>query len=165
MLVCTLSKWWQGLVLLMIKMHPLQVIHTVRNEFHWPPIYKGSCRKLFCKDPPCITRKKIWRTRCVLVYRLIHGVWKRIGFRNRRFVDDLKCSCKMCSDIRNARTCVRTDPCPNNKNRKSFCFYTRGKCDCCVPYPCPRGQFFNKKTCTCDCPKGSKKVGKRCIGE
>ena len=137
----------------------------MKHEFHWPPIYRGSCSKLFCKDPPCLVRKKVWRKRCVLVYRLVHGYWKRIGFRTRRYEDHLACGCKECGDIISRSTCIRTKPCPNSANPKSFCFYKPGKCACCVPYPCPRGQIFDRDTCSCVCPKGSRKVGNKCIGE
>lgn len=142
-----------------------QTIHTVRNEFHWPPVYKGSCDKLKCKDPPCIARKTIWRFRCVLVYKIVNGCWKRIGFRRIRFLDHLSCSCKQCSDIESKSVCVNTKPCPNSYKLNSFCFYKPGGCDCCVPYPCPPGQVFDKKTCSCVCPKGSKKIGNKCVGE
>lgn len=146
---------------------PARVIHTVKGQFFWPPIYRGTCDKLFCKDPPCIARKFIWRSRCVLVYKLIHGYWKKIGFRTVRYIDHLKCGCKECSDIKDAKTCINTKPCPNTKSKLSFCYYDFKKrdCDCCIPYPCPPGQWFNKRTCSCDCPKGSRKVGRRCIGD
>ena len=145
----------------------IQTIHTVPNEFYWPPIYKGTCDKLStkCKDPPCIARETMWRSRCTLVYRIVKGCWKRIGFRTVHFLDHLKCSCKECKDITRPWECVTTKPCPSEYNSDSFCYYQRGKCDCCVPFSCPPGQYFNKRICDCACPKGTKKVGNKCIGE
>ena len=98
-----------------------QVIHSVPNEFHWPPIFRGSCDNLFCKDPPCFARRKVWRTRCVLVFKRIHGIWVKIGYRLRKYIDHLKCGCKECSDIRDRAWCIRTKPCPNSKDPNSFC--------------------------------------------
>ena len=93
------------------------------NEFHWPPIYRGSCDNLFCRDPPCFVRRKIWRTECVLVFQQINGYWKKIGYRNRRFVDHLSCGCKQCTDIRERQWCINTKPCPNSNNPNSFCYW------------------------------------------
>ena len=101
----------------------MQIIHSVPNEFHWPPIYRGSCDNLFCVDPPCYVRKKIWRTRCVLVFQIINGVWRKIGYRSRRFFDHLSCGCKQCSDIRESEWCINTKPCPNGNNFNSFCYW------------------------------------------
>jgi len=147
----------------------MQKIFTANNEFYWPPIYRGSCAGLKCDDPPCFARKRVWRTRCVLVYRLINGWWKRIGFRTRRFLDDLECGCKKCEDIRNRATCVATKPCPNSKHSNTFCYWkfplpigkrasssisapTIGKCLCCKPFPCPKPRIFSRTSCSCVCP-------------
>lgn len=101
----------------------MQVIHTVPNEFHWPPIYRGSCDNLFCRDPPCFVRRKTWRTECILVFQHINGHWMKIGYRNRRFVDHLSCGCKQCTDIRERQWCINTKPCPNSNNPNSFCYW------------------------------------------
>lgn len=100
-----------------------QVIHTVPQEFHWPPIYRGSCDNLFCVDPPCLARRKVWRTRCVLVFQYVNGYWSKIGYRNRHFVDHLSCGCKQCSDIKDRQTCIKMKPCPSGSNQDSFCYW------------------------------------------
>lgn len=94
------------------------------NEFHWPPIYRGSCDNLFCKDPPCLVRKKVWVTKCVLVFKLVYGRWVFVGPRLRRFLDHVKCGCKECYDIRDRTWCIKTKPCPNSYNPSSFCYWT-----------------------------------------
>ena len=101
----------------------------------------------------------------MLLYKIIHGSWKRVGFRRIHFLDHLSCGCKECSDIKSKSACVKTGPCPNNKNSKSFCFYKSNECACCEPYPCPAGEIFDKSSCSCVCPEGSKRVGNKCIGE
>ena len=109
----------------------------------------------------------------MLVYRIINGCWRRIGFRSRRYLDHLECGCKECGDIRNQTACVVTQPCPNSNDPKSFCFWRKfnflpvgkreavdatfiplpfGKCACCKPFPCPRPKIFNNSTCSCVCP-------------
>lgn len=159
---------------------PLQKIHSVPNEFHWPPIYRGSCDDLWCKDPECLPRVKVWRSRCVLVYRLVNGCWRRLGFRVRRYQDHLSCACKQCSDITTQKECVNTKPCPNSNSTKDFCYWRPGpypigkrqaasssiaipiplpipfpisKCACCTPKKCPKPKTFDETTCSCICPR------------
>ena len=137
------------------------------NEFHWPPIYRGSCDKLFCRDPPCIARKSVWVSKCVYVFKLIHGKWVFIGLQIRRYLDHLKCGCKKCGDIAYRQQCVNTKPCPNSNVPNSFCYWTT-KCECCEPVKCQpgSGQIFDPKTCKCVCPDGSKKDSNgNCVGE
>ena len=99
-----------------------------------------------------------------------------------------KCRCPQCSDITNKFKCITRRPCPESKNFKSFCYWnTTLKCDCCTPprfcpkpkivfdrsscscvcpkIRCPRGRVFNSKTCKCDCPRGTKEVNGKCVGE
>ena len=163
-----------------------QKLLAPNNVFYWPPIYRGSCDDLFCKDPPCIARTKVWRTRCVLVYKFIRGCWRKIGFRPIRYLDHLSCGCKRCSDIVDKKWCVKTTPCPNSYDKDSFCYWRPGpfpigkrqveaassfvpvpfsRCDCCTPKPCPFPKIFDNATCSCVCPPGSKPVGDKCVGE
>ena len=120
---------------------PPQKIHTVPGEFHWPPIYRGTCDKLKCYTPHCRARKIVWRRRCVLVYKYAYGCWKRIGYRTRYYIDHLKCSCTNCNDIKSYKRCVATRPCPNTHNPKSFCYWKYS-----LPYgkstPYPRQQSY-----------------------
>ena len=158
---------------------PARVIHTVPNEFHWPPIWKGSCNNLPCKVPPCFPKQKVWRTRCVLVFRLIGGLWVNTGYHLRRYEDHISCECKQCKHIYNRAECVKTFPCPNSKNECSFCFWTSiyfatadeavgkrqapaiaaptflpfGRCDCCEAKCCPAPKRLNYDNCRCECPK------------
>lgn len=155
----------------------LQKLVGGANVFYWPPIYRGSCDNLFCRDPPCIARRKVWRYRCVLVYKFIRGCWRKIGFRTISFEDHLSCSCKQCNDIKDQKWCMKTTPCPNSNNKNSFCFWRPGifpiigkrqveaetsialprpvplaRCACCTPFPCPAPKIFNRNTCSCVCP-------------
>ena len=159
---------------------PRRVIHSVKGEFHWPPIWKGSCDNLpGCQDPPCFPRRQVWRSVCVRVFKWIDGKWIRIGFRIRRFLDHQSCECKQCRHIRTQKECVDTYPCPNSKNVCSFCYWISnpfpvpigkrqvaeaapdelslvlfpfGRCDCCTPKCCPAPQRFNYDRCRCECP-------------
>ncbi len=160
--------------------HCTQKLLGGANVFYWPPIYQRTCNNLFCKDPPCIARKTIWVSRCVLVYKFINGCWRRLGFRTIRYLDHLECGCKECRDVKDRYWCERTKPCPNTKSDKDFCYwipgpvigppigkrqaaeeapaslvpvpFPRGRCDCCTPIYCPYPKIFDKKTCSCVCP-------------
>ena len=110
----------------------------------------------------------------MLVYRIINGCWRRIGFRTRRYLDHLKCGCKECGDIRTRTACVGTKPCPNSDKRNSFCYwkfhifpigkrqatnasssfipFPFGKCLCCKPFFCFRPKIFSRSRCSCVCP-------------
>ncbi len=144
----------------------MQVIHTVHEEFHWPPISRGTCDNLFCRNPPCIARVKEWKVACVHVFQIVHGYWKYIGYLPRRYWDHKECSCKTCNDIRRENVCTATRPCPNGLVRNSFCYWNNRECDCCTPFKCPPGQVFNHSTCECDCPPGSWKNRQgHCVGE
>ncbi len=101
----------------------MQIIHFVPGEFHWPPIRRGSCDRLLCRDPPCIARDVVIRTRCVVVYRLIDGIWRRIGTRDVIYEDHLSCGCKTCSDITSRDKCNAVSPCPSTNIPNSFCYW------------------------------------------
>ena len=107
------------------------------------------------------------------------------------------CRCPVCSDITERGRCLATQPCPESKNPRSFCIWRptlqanstfsapSGECACCTPTPCPQGQVFdnrtcscvcpaikcppgrvlNRTTCRCDCPKGTKDIEGKCVGE
>lgn len=144
--------------------------------FYWPPIYHGSCDNLYCKDPPCIARRKIWRFKCVLVYRYIRGCWRKLGFRTIRYEDHLECGCKTCNDIKDKKWCEMATHCPNNDRKDAFCYWRTGifpiigkrqvesaelsiaiprpipaRCACCNPPVCLLPKVFNKATCSCVC--------------
>lgn len=148
----------------------MQSIYSNNDEFFWPPIYKGSCEALDCgrSGSPCITRISVWKTKCVLFHKIINGQWVNFGFRTIRYLDAVECGCKQCSDITDHSVCLKAGTCPNNYydpnnhyNPKSFCFWSNRGCDCCEVHSCPRRQYFNKTTCSCDCIKGTIKRGFR----
>ncbi|XP_064396686.1 balbiani ring protein 3-like [Halichondria panicea] len=144
---------------------PKSIIHTVHGEFYWPPIRRGSCDNLYCRNPPCIARKTVWKSACVFVFKIIKGKWVFLGRRLRRYLDHQECGCKNCGDITSRTQCTTTRPCPNSLIRNSFCYWTK-KCECCTPFKCPKGQIFNYRTCQCDCPPGSKKNrAGNCVGD
>ena len=155
---------------MIIPNYNLQIVHSVPGEFHWPPIRRGLCDGLFCQDPPCFARDVVTRTRCVVVYRLIYGIWRRIGIRSVVYEDHLSCGCKTCGDIKSKDSCYAVSPCPNTDLSVSFCYWEKsesllrrpkgqlvyphfrpGECKCCVIESCPARQIFDSKSCSCVC--------------
>lgn len=149
----------------------LQVIYTVPNEFHWPPVYVGSCDGLVCSTSSCNVQSEDVIIKCVLVFQLINGSWAFTGEQNRLFTDHKQCVCKQCSDISDMLLCAQTKPCPDS-NSSSYCFWNSstniptidpntqippipipspGSCECCTPTSCPQPKVFNRSSCQCDC--------------
>ena len=71
-----------------------QIIHKVPNEFHWPPIIRGSCDNLFCWFSKCVPCDDRFFVACTNVYKMINGQWAFVGLGLRRVPDHLKCGCE-----------------------------------------------------------------------
>ena len=133
-----------------------QITHSEPNAFYWPPIRRGSCDNLPCRNPPCTALLARLTSKCVCVFKIINRKWIYIGVRRKVFFDHLICGCKVCADILRRHLCINTRACPNSDAPNSFCYWTT-KCECCTPVSCQpdSGQIFDPTTCQCVCPEGS----------
>ena len=111
----------------------MQIPHNVPDEYHIPPLYKGSCDNLFCQDPPCFARDMIKIKVCVFVFKKKDNSWTILGYRFRQYEDHLECGCKQCKDITEEDQCINTRPCPTHTNvyPTSYCDWSgTGECIC-----------------------------------
>ena len=131
-----------------------------------------NCQK--CPKFRCVSRYNRTNLQYVLKIKVFNRFpyYQIVGIVHFKSVNDVRCRCESCEDIKEFDKCRCEDNCPNfdaiaKGFRDSFCQwqeeapfpiwprggsqYAAGSCYCCkVPY-CLSGQYFHRGECQCKC--------------